>query len=197
MDFTNRRVLQLLHTYAPFLTEELWQGLGFGPESVMLTPWPTDSGFSEEPKARAIFDAASKARNLRATYNIPSNKRLPWRIEPVAEWVREEFPVLSILLHSESLEAVSSPPVGAAACPSDIGTIYLPLADVVDSSTERKRLDVEIGKVEAEIEKVARKLSSESFVNNAPQDVVEDHRQRQQDWIARLAELQRARAALG
>ena len=197
MDFTIRRVLQLLHPYAPFLTEELWQGLGFGPQSVMLTAWPKASGFTEEAKARAIFDTASRARNLRATYNIPSNKRLPWRIEPVADWVREEFPVLSILLHAESLEAVASPPAGAAACPSEIGTIYLPLSGVVDPSTEGKRLAGEIAKVEAEIEKVARKLSSESFVSNAPVEVVDDHRQRQQDWIARLAELQRARAALG
>jgi len=197
MDFTIRRVLQLLHPYAPFLTEELWQGLGFGPQSVMLTAWPKASGFTEEAKARAIFDTASRARNLRATYNIPSNKRLPWRIEPVADWVREEFPVLSILLHAESVEAVASPPAGAAACPSEIGTIYLPLSGVVDPSTEGKRLAGEIAKVEAEIEKVARKLSSESFVSNAPVEVVDDHRQRQQDWIARLAELQRARAALG
>ena len=52
-------------------------------------------------------------------------------------------------------------------------------------------------KVEAEIEKVARKLASESFVSNAPADVVAEHRERQKDWITRLAELQCARETLG
>jgi valyl-tRNA synthetase len=49
---------------------------------------------------------------------------------------------------------------------------------------------------EAEIEKVARKLASETFVQNAPTEVVTEHRQRQHDWINRLAELQRARDGL-
>jgi valyl-tRNA synthetase len=87
-------------------------------------------------------------------------------------------------------------PQGHAACPTDIGTIYLPLEGIIDPTTEKKRLDGEITKVESEIEKVARKLSSETFVQNAPADVVAEHRQRQEDWINRLAELQNARTAL-
>jgi len=197
MDYTIGRVLRLLHPYAPFLTEELWQGLGFGPVSVMMTPWPETGSFKEEPKAHAIFEAASRARNLRATYNVPSNKRVAWKIEPAVEWVREVFPALAVLLHSESLEAVSSPPAGAAACPTDIGIVYLPLDGLVDPAAEGLRLEAEIGKVEVEIEKVARKLSSESFVSNAPAAVVDEHRKRQEDWIARLAEIRRALSALG
>jgi len=193
MDFTIRRVLQLLHPYAPFLTEELWQGLGFGPVSILQSGWPTSSGFAGEPRAAAVFDAISIARNLRSTHNIPSNKRVAWMISPSADWVRDEFAALSVLLHAESLEVCTTAPTGSAACPTGIGVLYLPLEGVIDAAAERKRLEVEVGKVEAEIAKVARKLSSESFVNNAPADVVAEHRQRQKDWIARLAELQRAR----
>ena len=80
---------------------------------------------------------------------------------------------------------------------TDIGTIYLPLEGIIDPATEAKRLDGEIRKVEAEIDKVAKKLSSETFVQNAPAEVVADHRQRQQDWLAKLSELQKAITALG
>ncbi|MDX2080495.1 MAG: valine--tRNA ligase [Terrimicrobiaceae bacterium] len=197
IDCVIRRVLQLLHPYAPFVTEELWQGLGFGPTSIMQTPWPQTAGWSDDPRAPQFFEAVSHARNLRATYNVPSNKRLAWRIEPAAGWLQSELPVLSVLLHAESLETVASAPPGSAACPTAIGTIYLPLAGVVDPAAEIRRLAAEMKKVEAEIEKVARKLASESFVQNAPADVVAEHRQRQQDWINRLAELERARTALG
>jgi len=196
MDYVIKRVLQLLHPYSPFLTEELWNGLGFGPVSLLSTPWPVKGGFAPEPRAAAVYEAVSHARNLRATYNLPSNKRFAWRMEPAAEWVPGEFPVLSVLLHAESLEAVTSAPKGAAACPTDIGTIYLPLEGVIDPAVESKRLEAEMRKVEAEIEKVARKLSSDTFVSNAPADVVAEHRQRQQDWVKRLAEIQRACAAL-
>jgi valyl-tRNA synthetase len=197
LDYTIRRILQLLHPYAPFLTEELWHGLGFGTASLMHSGWPEAANFPADPRAEAVFTAVSQARNIRATYGIPSNKRLPWQLAPAAVWVESELPVLAILLHAESLTLCSSAPQGHAACPTDIGTVYLPLEGIIDSATEKARLGGEITKVEAEIEKAARKLSSESFVQNAPPEVVAEHRQRQQDWIARLAELQRAAAALG
>ncbi|MFZ4774240.1 MAG: valine--tRNA ligase [Terrimicrobiaceae bacterium] len=192
MDFTIQRILKLLHPYTPFITEELWNGLGFGTRSLMEAPWPESGNAKPEPRAEAVYAAVSLARNLRATYNVPSNKRLAWQFTPAADWVREEIPTLALFLHSESLTPCDTAPAGSAACPTDIGIIYLPLEGVVDASSERKRLEGEIAKVEAEIEKVARKLSSDSFVNNAPPAVVADHRQRQQDWVVRLAELQTA-----
>jgi valyl-tRNA synthetase len=111
--------------------------------------------------------------------------------------VKNELPVLAILLHAETITLCEAAPVGHAACPTDIGTIYLPLEGIIDPATEAKRLDGEIRKVESEIEKVAKKLSSETFVQNAPAEVVADHRQRQQDWLAKLSELQKAITALG
>ena len=197
LDYCIKCILQLLHPYAPFLTEELWHGLGFGTDSIQFSGWPEPSGFAPDPRFEAVFTAVSAARNLRATYGIQGNRRLPWQLAPAADWVKDELPVLSILLHAESITLCDSAPQGHAACPTDIGTIHLPLEGIIDPATEAKRLDSEIQKVEAEIEKVAKKLSSETFVQNAPSEVVADHRQRQQDWIAKLAELQKARSALG
>jgi valyl-tRNA synthetase len=196
LDYTIKQILRLLHPYAPFITEELWSGLGLGTESLMQSGWPTTGGFDSDPRAALIYETVSKTRNLRATYGIPGNKRLPWQINPSADWLADEHAVLSILLHAESITFCESAPQGHAACPTDIGIIYLPLEGIIDAATEKKRLHGEILKVEAEIEKVARKLSSESFVQNAPADVVADHRQRQQDWITRLGELQQAHDGL-
>ena len=197
LDYTIKRILQLLHPYAPFITEELWHGLGFGAETIMHSGWPEPAEFAADPRSEAVFTAVTAARNLRATYGIQGNRRLPWQLAPAADWVKNELPVLSILLHAESITLCETAPQGHAACPTDLGTIYLPLEGIIDATTEAKRLDGEIRKVEAEIEKVAKKLSSETFVQNAPAEVVADHRQRQQDWIAKLAELQKARTALG
>ena len=196
LDYTIKQILRLLHPYAPFITEELWSGLGLGAQSLMQSGWPTEGGFASDPRAALIYETVSKTRNLRATYGIPGNKRLPWQINPSTDWLAGEHAVLSILLHAESITFCESAPQGHAACPTDIGLIYLPLEGIIDAATEKKRLHGEILKVEAEIEKVARKLSSESFVQNAPTDVVADHRQRQHDWINRLGELQQAHDGL-
>ena len=197
LDYTIKRILQLLHPYTPFITEELWTGLGFGTESIMFSGWPEPAAFAADPRSEEVFTAVSTSRNLRATYGIQGNRRLPWQLGPAADWVKDELPVLTNLLYAESITICEKAPVGHAACPTDLGTIYLPLEGIIDAATEAKRLDGEIQKVEAEIEKVAKKLSSETFVQNAPPEVVADHRQRQQDWLSKLAELQKARASLG
>jgi len=197
IDYTIKRVLLLLHPYAPFITEELWHGLGFGEDSIQFAAWPTPAGFAAEPKAEALHRAVALGRNLRATFNLPSNKRFRWFVQPSENWVPAEFSALGVLLHAESLESVAARPAGSvAACPTEIGVIYLPLEGVVDPETERVRLAGEMKKVEAEIEKVKRKLSSESFVQNAPAEVVAEHRQRQADWENRLEALRLAREAL-
>jgi len=173
IDYTIKRVLQLLHPYAPFITEELWHGLGFAQGSIQFVPWPKSDQSPVEPKAEAVYRSMAAARTLRATFNLPSNQRLAWQFQPSQDWAAAESAVLSNLLNAKSLDLVTARPDGAvAACPTDIGIIYLPLEGVVEPEGERKRLDGEMTKVQAEIEKVQRKLSSESFVQNAPAEIV-------------------------
>ena len=157
-DYTLRRVLLLLHPFTPFVTEELWHGLGFGPGSVQFAGWPQAEEIAREPNAEAVFRAATLARTLRANYNIPSNRRLRWLVQPQESWVTAELAVLRALLNAESVEPVDGQPAGAAACPTEIGVIFLPLEGIIDSEAERNRLEGEMAKVRGEIEKVEREL---------------------------------------
>ncbi|MDD5200088.1 MAG: valine--tRNA ligase [Terrimicrobiaceae bacterium] len=198
IDFTLGRVLRLLHPYAPFLTEELWSGLGFGATTIQFAPWPEiDAPTASDGRADAIHAAISQARNLRATYNLPSNRKLAWAIRPGAPWIADECAVLRILLNAETLDVCERAPDGAVVCVTPIGDIYLPLAGIIDAEVEKKRLVAELGKVRAEIEKVRAKLASGTFVQNAPASVVEEHRERQRSWEERLDALAKARNALG
>ncbi|MGC1479461.1 MAG: valine--tRNA ligase [Chthoniobacterales bacterium] len=201
IDYTIRRVLLVLHPYTPFLTEELWHGLGFGDNTIQFEPWPAASGTADVEatrRAAEFYEAVSAARTLRATFNLPSSQKLPWRIRPSVDWVTRELPVLSTLLNAKSLDLESSEsPSGMAVCATAIGEIFLPLEGLVDPTSERVRLDAEMEKVRAEITKVDRKLSSEKFVKNAPPEIIAEHRERQRNWADRLKTLQRAQAALG
>ncbi len=197
IDFTLNRVLRLLHPYAPFLTEELWNGLGFGDTTIQFAEWPQPSGFAAEPRADAFHAVVSQARNLRATYNLPSNKKLAWAVRPAADWLAAELPALALLLNADPLTPVESAPAGAAVGVSPLGEIYLPLAGIIDAAAEKSRLTGELKKVEAEIAKVKAKLASETFVQNAPAAVVEEHRERQRAWEERLEAVRAAINALG
>ncbi len=201
IDYTIRRVLLLLHPYTPFLTEELWHGLGFGENTIQFEPWPTpgENGHPDfTQRAADFYEAVAAARTLRATFNLPSSQKLPWRIRPSADWIHAELPVLATLLNAKTLDLeTADAPSGMAVAATAIGEIYLPLEGLVDPATERERLAGEMKKVEAELTKVAKKLSSETFVTNAPPEVVAEHRDRQKGWSDRLKTLEAAKNALG
>lgn len=201
IDYILKRVIQLLHPYTPFITEELWHSLGYGSETIQNGGFPTvEQPFKDgvaENRVAAVHDAIAKVRNMRSTYNVPSNKRLPWFFEPSETWVRNEADTLKILLNAESLTECSEAVAGAAVSVTSIGKIYLPLEGLIDPAAERARLGAEIRKVDAEIEKVTKKLSNETFVNGAPAEVVADHRQRLVDWQERHATLNKALESLG
>jgi valyl-tRNA synthetase len=87
----------------------------------------------------------------------------------------------------------AEPGVPVAVTP--LGEIFLVISGA-DKQAERDRLDREIAKVEQDLRIVETKLKHKSFVDRAPADVVEEHRQRQKDFSAQLALLKAARERL-
>ena len=61
----------------------------------------------------------------------------------------------------------------------------LPLKGVVDFSAEKARLDKELAKAEADIKRVDAKLANEKFVANAPDEIVEEEREKREAAVAR------------
>ena len=73
----------------------------------------------------------------------------------------------------------------------------LPLAGVVDVGAERARLAKEIGKEEKEVAKLDAKLGNADFIARAPEDVVEENRERRQVGLDRIARMKAALERLG
>ena len=69
---------------------------------------------------------------------------------------------------------------------TDSATVYLPLADLVDTEKERARLEGEAKKLAEEIDRVKKKLSNESFVAKAPAAVVEGEKAKLQKYKENL-----------
>ncbi len=217
MDFVLAHALRLFHPFLPFITEELWHGLGFhqdlpeeqGGRSLMQAPWPKPLGADfhahygllpeDEARAQARFDVVQAGRGLRRDFNLPSNKRVPFVLQATAPLSEHDLEVIRILLNAESLQNADdawSPSRGTPSSLTPLGNLYLPLDGLVDVAAERERLGKEITKIEQELVKVRAKLSSETFVSGAPANVVAEHRQRESDWNARLGEIRRIAEAL-
>ncbi|MGR7997128.1 valine--tRNA ligase [Xanthobacter sp. ZOL 2024] len=197
--------MALLHPFMPFFTEELWAETGKeGParESLLaLAPWPDLAGL-EAPDAEAevgwVVDLVTEIRSVRAEMNVPASAQVPLvLVQPSAEtaaraaqWddalrrlARLEDITIADAMPGESVQMVVRGEVAA-----------LPLAGVVDLAAELVRLKKEEGKLDQEVARIDGKLSNESFVARAPEEVVEAEREKRAEYLLRK---EKVRAAIG
>ena len=73
----------------------------------------------------------------------------------------------------------------------------LPLEGVIDLDAERARLDKEIQKLDADVGKIDAKLGNADFIKRAPEEVVEEQRERREEALARKAKMEEALNRLG
>ena len=201
MDYVLSAIVRLLHPFMPHITEELWSLLGLGKESIQFAPIPgkialKDVDLKKRKLVGAIYETVQAGRNLRAQTRIASNQKAKYALRSNHPDLASEQETISRLLNASELLIDSNFKAGAgtpvAATP--LGEILL-IVDV-DRSAERERLDKEIAKVEQELRTVEEKLKNKSFVDRAPKQVVELHRQRQRNYGEQLRKLKDARDKL-
>lgn len=195
--------LKLLHPFMPFLTEELWARTGeTGPARdglLMLSAWPDLSGL-EAPDAEAevgwVVDLITEIRSVRAEMNVPAGAQVPLvLVEASAETQARAKAWDDALRRLARLSSIAF----AAAMPSEAVQMVvrgevaaLPLAGVVDLAAELARLRKEEGKLGQEVARIDAKLSNESFVARAPEEVVEAEREKREEYLARAEKVRTA-----
>jgi len=206
IDFVLSHTLRLFHPFLPFITEELWHGMGYaedmpenqGGKTIMTAPWPKpfDGGFRDHyglddcylEFAQAKYDLVTEGRNLRRVGNIPASKKARFIFKPVNDVLPHDAEVIKILLNAEALEinADFQPTKGTPTAHTPMGDMFLPLEGLVDVEAEKARLKKEIEKAEAEIAKVKQKLANPNFTQKVPPQVLLEHQQRLAEWQAKL-----------
>ena len=182
--------LKLLHPFMPFITEEIYGALPHegDAESIMISAYPKANdaqSFPEESLQLSRVIAAIKAiRNRRNEMNVvPSRKAKVYIATAYPESFGENtYPFFARLASASDVavaasfndDAVSAD--NAVQIITDSATIYLPLADLVDTEKERARLEGEAKKLEGEIARLVGKLSNQGFVAKAPAAVVDAER---------------------
>jgi len=217
MDYVFSHTLRLFHPFMPFITEELWQGMGFakdmpakqGGETIMFAPWPKPFTPEEreyfvldetdEQFANAKYEVVNLGRGLRRDFNIASSKRVRFVLKPTATLADHETAVLQLLLNAEPLEvnAAFAQTPGTPTALTPLGELFLPLDGLIDVAAERERIGKELTKVEDELAKVRAKLADPNFAGKVPAKVLEDHQTRERDWAEKHAQLTKMREALG
>ena len=182
-----KEILLLLHPLMPFVTEEIWQGLRGGRESIMIQPYPQPDSSLIQPEVESrinfLIEVIRAVRNLRAELNVPPVREarvILFAPQEQREFLRTHEPYLRALARVGGVEYLTQGerPKGAATAVVGPLEIYLPLGDLIDLKEEKKRLAQEVGKLEEELERVRRKLGNRDFLTKAKEEVVQKEREK-------------------
>jgi len=188
----------------PFITEELWAHMvehGERRQSLLaLSQWPTLSGLIDEAVEEEIgwvVRLVSEIRSVRTEMNVPVAAKIPLALPgasaAVKERARKHQETISRLARLESITFPKAAPKGAAMIVIGDTSAALPLAGIIDTGAEMKRLGREIEKAQGDLDKTDAKLYNPQFMAKAKEEAVEEARERK----AELEEaLKRLRAAV-
>ncbi len=203
-------VLRLAHPFLPFLTEELWQKvpatIRLSGDTIMLQPFPV----ADE---KLISDAATKdvewlktvvtgVRNIRGEMDISPARLVPILLsngstkdkERLDKFTRE----LTFLVRPESLTWLgdhAEKPLSATALVGEM-ELLVPMAGLIDKEAELARLDKEIDRKQKDHAKTEGKINNPSFVEKAPEEVVQKERDKLQDLDSALEKLNEQRLSI-
>src|SRR6266545_2523858 len=185
--------LRLLHPVVPFITEELWQKLPGrkANELLAVAAWPAPRAELEDPRADQEFARVKTAiehiRSIRAEYRVSPKTKLRATIvlrgnDRAATFDGERDTIVR-LAQLESLAFDGVPQgVGAHAVFGDGSEVVVALEGTIDLQQECRRLSDEMGRLEDPLRSLAARLTNESFVSRAPQDVVAKEREKEKAW---------------
>ena len=198
IDFVLSHTIRLFHPFLPFITEELWHGMGYatdmpddqGGKTIMFAPWPKpfDADLRDAYSlddcylefATQKYEVVTQGRNLRRVGNIQAGKKVKFVLKPNREVLPHDAEVIRILLNAEAIEINDSYAAkkGTPTAHTPFGELFLPLDGLIDVEAEKVRLTKELDKISTEIGKVEQKLANPAFTQKVPASVLQEHQQR-------------------
>jgi len=172
------KLMQLLHPFMPFITEELWQQLKERKEgeSIMITRMPVVKPYDDLMLQSFAFvqEVISQIRTVRKEKNIPMKEAIVLKIRKN----NEEKPdttfdkIAAKLCNIEQIEYVDEKPENCLTFLVRSTEFYIPVGSSINVESELAKLNEELKYQRGFLESVNKKLSNERFVNNAPAEVV-------------------------
>jgi valyl-tRNA synthetase len=202
-------VLKLLHPVIPFVTEELWLELcartGRTSATVMLERFPLPADVSLDADAEDeiawLKSFVVGVRQIRGEMNLARSTALRAVLADATELdesrVERHEALLKRMANLEAIELTADGKVKGAATALVGGMrLLVPLAGLIDVAAERDRLGKQLVKTRDDLGKTTRKLDNQSFVANAPDDIVAKERARAAELEQRATQLEQQLARL-
>ncbi|PAY05372.1 valine--tRNA ligase [Bradyrhizobium sp. UFLA03-84] len=156
-----------------------------------------DADEFSDPAAEAeigwVVDLVTAMRSVKAEMNIPPSTLTPLVIVTTSDETRDRAQrwndTIKRLARLSDISFADAAPEGAMQLLVRGEVVALPLKGVIDLAAERARLEKELGKADADIKRVDAKLSNEKFVANAPEELVEEEKEKRSAAQERRAKI--------
>ncbi|MCJ7578510.1 MAG: valine--tRNA ligase [candidate division Zixibacteria bacterium] len=197
-------ILKLLHPFAPFVTEEIWHHLykikaSEFDHALIQSGWPEVKkeliNLGLENTMERVQEVVYSIRNIRSEMNVPPSKKANVMVKvdnkELSNILEDNRSHIINLGKVENLKIgmrIKKPEHAASAVIKD-AEIFIPLEGLIDLEQERLRLEKELSKVTAFLDKTNKKLSNEDFLKRAPKNIIEKEKAKKEDYQRMVGKL--------
>lgn len=197
------KLLRLAHPVIPFITEEIWQKVkdfaGVQADTIMLQPFPQVEQHAIDEVAEQqiswLKEIIVAVRNIRAESSIAPSKELDLLLRNISddkqiclESNRTLLKSMAKLSNIQLLKQGEEAPLSVLKL-VDSAEILIPMAGFINKENELSRLTKEIEKLQNEVTRIENKLSNQSFVDKAPEQVITKEREKMQGYLEGVEKL--------
>jgi len=188
-----KKILLLLHPVSPFITEEIWSYLkSESDDDIIISAWPKlseESIVDDSETMSTLKEIVTSVRTIRSELNILPSKKIDVLIsvnnandKKLFEDLKDTITSLSKIDNLEIDLNIKKPKKSAVGiCKKCVA--YVPLGDLVDTDSEIKRLTKRLNEVKDFINAIEKKLKNKSFIDKAPENIVNNEKRKLNDFI--------------
>ena len=196
-----KNVLLMLHPIMPYVTEEIFEKLFNSPQLVISSAWP-ELMFKDLNLTNSIdlsIKLISEVRSLRVEKNIPLKSR-PNLILKNVNLDKKQFISnnTDLITNLAKLDKITFSNIdnnqndNFIVSTVDEITLMIPLEGLFDLELEKNRLNKELSNIKSEIEIINKRINNSNFINKAPSEIVEEVKKKQNIFIKKKEEIEKA-----
>lgn len=203
--FALKFILIKLHPFMPFITEELWENLGYKEKPLILSEWdlnlPEKEDVNLSLNTSLLIEIISSVRSIRSELNIPSKAYLSLEVKEKNYEKLSKIENVNVLLNKlvriDTIANVSNFSDRAASFSVLEIDFSLVIDDSIDLSMELLRIEKEEDKISQDINLLKKKLDNKNFVEKAPKNVVQENIDRLNDLNSNLIKVRESKLFIG
>ena len=182
--------LKILHPFMPFLTEEIWHFIAerTPEEALIVAKYPTIEPFDAEliSDFEMVKEVISGIRTIRKDKNISFKDSIELSFINNDNLSERYNSVIEKMGNISKMGSVKDAVEGALSFRVHSNEYFIPISGAINVEEEIKKLNEELKYTEGFLKSVQNKLANERFVNNAPEQVLQNERNKEADALAKI-----------